>query len=115
MAPTDALTARLESLKDANGRIEMAVQRTDDNVDVTRHALKGELQKVVTELGLIYDICQGIVRDTAETKRVAGIISTLATQAAGGSTVFRFLWPILVALAASVVTGSVVYVRVKWP
>lgn len=115
MAPSDALSAKLESLKDATDRIETAAQRVDDNVDMTRHALRGEIQKLSINAGLVYDLCRSLVQDTTEIKRVAGIISTIATQASGGSVVFRFLWPILVALAASVVTGLGVYVKIKAP
>lgn len=115
MAPTDAISAKLDSIREGIARVEDALNRNYDNVNITRHAMNNGDQKILTEIGLLVDTCRDLVRDLTEIKRVSAIISTIATQAAGGSAAFRFMWPLLVGLAAALLAGGGVYFRMKGP
>lgn len=113
MTTPEALAAKLEALKDGARRIEDALNRNYENVNGTRHSLDGKMQSVYLAQDIMSDQIRDLSRNLQGVIEMAASYKAMREQASGGNTVFRFLWPLVLALASLVIGGGVVYVKVK--
>ncbi len=113
MTSPEALAAKLESLKDGIKRVEDALNRNYENVNVTRHAMNGQMQGVYSAQDVMTDQIRDLNRNLQGVIEMAASYKAMREQASGGRTVFGWLWPLVLALASLVIGGGVVYVKVR--
>lgn len=113
MSTPEALAAKLDSVKDGIIRLEASINRVNENINLTRHAMNGKMQSVYSAQDIMSDQIRDLNRNLQGVIEMAASYKAMREQASGGSTVFRFLWPLLLALASLVIGGGVVYVKVR--
>lgn len=91
---TDNVSTKLDAIARDLVRIEAAIQRNFDNVNVTRHASANDIHKVLGAIDEVLEILRGA-----------------ALRTSGGLKVAGWLWPIIVALAAAAGLGGGVWLR----
>lgn len=113
MSTPEALAAKLESVKEGIIRIEASINRVNENINLSRHAMNGKMQSVYTAQDIMSDQIRDLNHNLQGVIEMAASYKAMREQASGGSTVFRFLWPLVLALASLVIGGGVVYVKVR--
>ena len=92
-------------------RLEQAIQRADDNVDSTRHAIVGQIQKEASYSDAILDKLKELQNELRPISGAASDAQKLGQQASGGMQVAKWAWPVIVALAALAGLGGGVWIR----
>ena len=84
MTTPEALAAKLEALKDGINRIEAALTRNYENVNVTRHAINGQVQSVFSSQDVMTDQIRDLNRNLQGVIEMAASYKAMREQAAGG-------------------------------
>lgn len=102
-AQLSTVRAILEELIRSVLRLELAVQRNFENVNITRHSVNGELQKLFIDVGMVHSTLKDVLRKVDESNLTMAAVKELSTQSKGGMKVFHILWPLLLALGSFVI------------
>lgn len=105
-----SIDAQLLALQRDIGRLDPAIQRVDDNVDMTRHSLNNSVQVIANEVGTIRSYMGGLAKDLAPVILMAQEVKEARAQVKGGMTVWTWLSPLLSALVALGAVG-IMYAR----
>jgi len=110
-ARISSIQALLESLQRDIARLDPAVIRVGDNIDMTRHSVNNSIQVIANEVGTIRNYLHTLAKDLGPVIDAASEMREARAQVSGGVKVVYWIWPLLSVLIAIGAIGIAAYVR----
>lgn len=105
-----SIRAGVDELIRAVPRLEGALQRNFENVNITRHGSNNNHQIIMTEVGNMKNSIVDLARMVGAHGEILQNFDHTATEAKGGWKAAQFIWPILTGLGGTV-AGYLLHVQ----